>query len=371
MACENPLLRGALGVLACALWLLLSPAAQGAVAPLSTRGNQVLIDGQPGSVSGSSFFWSNTGWGGERFYNAQAVAWLKKDWNAGIVRAAMGVDAPGGYQADASNRQRVVTVVDAAIANDMYVIIDWHSHHAERYRVQAIAFFQDMARRYGDRDNVIYEICNEPLDVSWRDTLKPYAQAVIAAIRAIDPDNLIVVGTPHWSQDVDVAAADPITGYPNIAYALHFYAGTHGQALRDKAQTALDNGVPLFVTEWGTVNADGNGAVAEEETRAWMAFLRANRISNVNWSITDKAEGAAALVPGTRSTGGWTQAQLTASGTRVRAIVRGWQEPDANGWPGHRVRMSSIAALGDARPDLRGPGGNAAMAPRPIGAPSP
>jgi endoglucanase/cellulose 1,4-beta-cellobiosidase len=345
---ENPFLHGALAVLATSLCLLLSPAAQGAVAPLSTRGSEVLIGGQPGSVSGSSFFWSNTGWGGERFYNPQAVAWLKRDWNAGIVRAAMGVDAPGGYLADAANRQRVVTLVDAAIANDMYVIIDWHSHHAERYRAQAIAFFRDMARRYGDRDNVIYEIYNEPLDVSWSGTLKPYAEAVIAAIRTIDPDNLIVVGTPHWSQDVDVAAADPITGYANIAYALHFYAGTHHQPLRDKAQAALDKGLPLFVTEWGAVNANGDGDVADDETAAWMAFLQANRISNVNWSITDKAEGAAALMPGASATGGWTETQLTASGARVRAIVRGWPAPDADGWPRRRLRMSSIADLGTA-----------------------
>jgi aryl-phospho-beta-D-glucosidase BglC (GH1 family) len=206
-----------------------------------------------------------------------------------------------------------------------------------------------MARTYGDRDNVIYEIYNEPLDISWHDTLKPYAEAVIAAIRAIDPDNLIVVGTPHWSQDVDVAAADPITDYPNIAYALHFYAGTHHQPLRDKAQAALDKGLPLFVTEWGTVDADGDGAVADGETAAWMAFLKANRISAVNWSITDKAEGAAALIPGAGATGGWTEAQLTASGALVRAIVRGWTAPDADGWPRRRWRMSSIADLGTTR----------------------
>jgi aryl-phospho-beta-D-glucosidase BglC (GH1 family) len=347
MTCEKPHFRGAFAALAASLWLL-SAAAQGAVAPLSTHGNKVLIGGQPGSVSGNSFFWSNSGWGGERFYNAQAVGWLKNDWNAGIVRAAMGVDAPGGYLADASNKQRVVTLVDAAIANDMYVIIDWHSHHAEQYRAQAVAFFQDMARTYGHRDNVIYEIYNEPLDVSWADTLKPYAEAVIAAIRAIDPDNLIVVGTPHWSQDVDVVAADPITGYANIAYALHFYAGTHGQPLRDKAQVALDKGVPLFVTEWGTVNANGDGAVAEGETAAWMAFLKANHISNVNWSITDKAEGAAALVPGASAAGGWTDAQLTASGAHVRTIVRSWPALDADGWPRRRLRMSTIADRGAA-----------------------
>ena len=136
-----------------------------------------------------------------------------------------------------------------------------------------------MARDYGSRNHVIYEIYNEPLQISWSGAIKPYAEAVIAAIRAIDPDNLIVVGTPSWSQDVDAAAADPIAG-PNIAYALHFYAGTHGQFLRDKAQKALDAGAALFVTEWGSVNANGDGAVATSETDAWMDFLKARGISH-------------------------------------------------------------------------------------------
>ena len=342
---RGPAFRGLAfrGMLAIGAWMALCTVAQ-AVSPLSTRGNQVLVGGEPGSVAGASLFWSNSGWGQERFYNAQAVAWLKADWKAGLVRAAMGVDAAGGYLADATNRQRVVTVVEAAIANDMYVIIDWHSHHAERHRDQAVAFFQDMARTYGRHDNVIYEIYNEPLEVSWHDTLKPYAEAVIAAIRAIDPDNLIVVGTPHWSQDVDVAAADPITGYANIAYSLHFYAGTHGQPLRDKAQAALDKGLPLFVTEWGAVNADGDGAVAERETAAWIAFLKAHRISAANWSISDKAEGAAALVPGARATGGWSAAELTASGARARAIVRDWSDAHESHGPTRRWRTSAIAA---------------------------
>ncbi|RYZ90274.1 MAG: glycoside hydrolase family 5 protein, partial [Moraxellaceae bacterium] len=189
-----------------------------AVAPITTSGNKVLIGGQQGSISGNSFFWSNTGWGGEKFYNAQTVAWLKNDWKSMVVRAAMGVDESGGYLTDAYNKTRVTTVVDAAIANNMYVIIDWHSHHAEQYQAQSIAFFKEMATKYGNTNNVIYEIYNEPLQISWSGVIKPYATAVIAEIRKIDPDNLIVVGTPSWSQDVDVAANDPITGYANIAY---------------------------------------------------------------------------------------------------------------------------------------------------------
>jgi endoglucanase len=294
------------------------------VAPLSVSGNQIRAGGQPASFAGNSLFWSNTGWGGEKFYNANVVRSLKTDWKSNIVRAAMGVDESGGYLQDRTgNRNRVKAVVDAAIANDMYVIIDWHSHHAENYRNDAVAFFQDMARTYGTRNHVIYEIYNEPLQISWSGTIKPYAQTVISAIRAIDPDNLIVVGTPTWSQDVDVAAADPISG-TNIAYTLHFYAGTHKQFLRDKAQTALNRGVALFVTEWGAVNADGNGAVNTSETSTWMSFLKARNISHANWALNDKAEGASALVPGASTSGPWPASQLTASGTLVKQIVSGW-----------------------------------------------
>ena len=152
--------------------------------------------------------------------NAETVSWLKLDWNTTIVRAAMGVEDPGGYIDDpAGNKEKIKTVVDAAIDEGVYVIIDWHSHHAEDYESEAIAFFEEMATLYGEYDNIIYEIYNEPLAVSWSGTIKPYAENVIAAIRAIDSDNIIVVGTPNWSQDVNYPAADPIT--TSSKYCLH------------------------------------------------------------------------------------------------------------------------------------------------------
>jgi hypothetical protein len=293
---------------------------------LSVNGNQIVNkDGAVVSFAGNSLFWSNNGWGGEDFYTPSAVSWTKSAWNATITRAAMGVDENGGYLTHPGNKQKVITVVDAAIEEGLYVIIDWHSHHAEDYEEEAIAFFQEMATLYHTYDNVIYEIYNEPLNnVSWSNTVKPYSEAVIEAIRAIDSDNLIIVGSPTWSQDVDVASADPITGYINIAYTLHFYAGTHGQFLRNKAQTALDNGIALMVTEWGTVNANGDGAVDENSVNEWMDFLCENNISHCNWALNDKAEGASFLKPGSSNTGNWTNDDLTISGILVKDIIENW-----------------------------------------------
>lgn len=309
------------------------------VPPITTEGNQVLFGGQQGSVAGVSLFWSNFVPDGGIFYTDAVVDTLRNDWNSRLVRAAMGVEDPGGYLQDAaSNRNRVTTVVDAAIRNDMYVIIDWHSHNAEYYTEQAISFFQDMANTYGHHNNIIYEVYNEPdcpaavfasgEDCTW-DTktpwpvIKEYAEQVIAAIREIDNDNLIIVGTPFYSQFVDEASEDPINDH-NVAYTLHFYAGSHNEGLRNRARTALRNGVPLFVTEWGTVDADGDGAVDRAESDRWMQFLYDNNISHANWSLSNKDEGASILRPGTPGQHGWSDSDLTESGQYVKDQIIDW-----------------------------------------------
>ena len=144
---------------------------------LRVMGNKIVNKNDiPISLAGNSFFWSNDNWGGERYYTPEAVEWLKNDWNTTIVRAAMGVDEPGGYLSNRlSNKNRIKTIVEAAIDQGIYVIIDWHSHHAENFTDDAILFFEEMASLYGDYENIIYEIYNEPLDISWSEVLKPYS----------------------------------------------------------------------------------------------------------------------------------------------------------------------------------------------------
>jgi len=285
---------------------------------LRVEGNRVVDQhGDPVVLRGMSLFWSQ--WG-PQFYNAEAVRWLADDWNVTVVRAAMAVHNDGYMTHPEREIARVEAVIDAAIAEGLYVLVDWHAHQPEPDA--AGAFFARIAAKYGDRPNLIYETYNEPLDThGWADVVKPYHLAVIPRIRAIDPDNLIIAGTPRWSQDVDIAAADPLP-FSNVAYTLHFYAGSHRQDLRDKAQKALDLGVALFVTEWGTTEATGDGPIDEAETRLWWDFMEARGLSHLNWSVMDKDETSAALAPGASGSGSWTDAMITPSGRLVRDRLR-------------------------------------------------
>ena len=222
-------------------------------------------DGKPIQLRGiSSFGLQYAG----KYANEDVLRWLRDDWNIQVWRAAL-YTSEGGYIQQPALKQKVIDSVEAALRLGLYVIIDWHvllDQDPRLYQRRSIEFFREMAQRYGNHPNVIYEICNEPngSKTTWAGAVKPYAEALIAEIRQYDSDNIIIVGTPTWSQDVDIAAEDPIQGWDNIMYTLHFYAGSHGESLREKAQAAVDKGLPLFVTECGTSQATGGGGVYEK-----------------------------------------------------------------------------------------------------------
>jgi endoglucanase len=285
--------------------------------------------GDPVQLKGMSFM--DVAWFGD-FANTSAFTWLRDQWDCSLIRAALYTVGDGRFRA-MDEIDKMETAVDTAIETGLYVLIDWHilyDGNPQKYKEQALSFFKQMAERYKDSPNVLYEICNEPNgdDVTWEGAIRPYAVEVITAIRKIDPDNIIIVGTPHWCQYVDLAAQNPLP-YKNIMYTCHFYAGSHGSAERDRIRNALDKKLPVFITEWGTTEAEqttGTG-VFPVETYAWLDFINKKGLSWANWSITTRKEPSAAMRYYASPEGHWADSDLTESGLLVRAIMRG-QEKD-------------------------------------------
>ena len=304
-----------------------------ALNPVATHGQLKVVGtqlqdqaGKPVQLKGVSSQWLN--YESKTFPESKpALQYARDHWKLSVIRAAMGVDAQGGYLGTGTGTNanqammlaKVNTIVQNAIELGIYVIIDWHTSDAvtstTTQATQASAFFTQMATMYGSSPNVIYEDYNEPTGVTWAQ-IKPYHQAVVAAIRAVDPDNLIVLGTPNWSQDVDKAAADPLTG-TNLLYTLHFYACTHKQSLRDKANTAISMGLPLFVTEFGATPSDGgvvksgDNDVCEGETNTWFAWMAQNNISGASWKLDQCTDSSCILTADAPVDGPWTDNYLT------------------------------------------------------------
>lgn len=270
-------------------------------------------------LRGQAFGWDNW-W--PQYYNANVVQWLRDDFCVDVVRPAMGIEPEGAYLSNAAaSKQRIMAVVDAAVAAGVYVIIDWHAHNL--HEKEAVDFFSEMAERYGKQPNVIYEIFNEPeKDETWPQ-VKAYATAVIAAIRRHDPDNIVIVGSPEWDQRIDLVQADPLQGQVNVMYSVHFYAATHKQWLRDRVQAALGAGIPVFVTESSGAAASGDGPNDFVEWKAWTDFMDQNRVSYLDYSVSDKpGETISILHPGAPASGAWTDAHLTESGRYWRGLLR-------------------------------------------------
>jgi len=255
-----------------------------------------------------------------QYVNYDAFKTLRDEWGVNCVRLAMYSGEYNGYctggnQSDLKNT--VNNGVDYATQLGMYVIIDWHvlgDQNPNTYKDQAKSFFSEMSEKYAGYSNVLYEICNEPNGgTTWSD-VKSYAEEVIPLIKANDPNAIIVVGTPTWSQDVNLAAADPITGYSNIMYALHFYADTHRDDLRNRMVAAINSGIPIFVTEFGICDASGSGANNYTEGDKWIQVMNQYNVSYNIWSLCNKNETASLISSSCSKTANWTSSELSDSG---------------------------------------------------------
>ena len=265
-----------------------------------------------------------------QYVNRKAFKTLRRTWKANVVRLPLYTAEYGGYctGGDKAHLRKLVDKgVQCATKNDMYVIIDWHTlsdKNPNRHLSAAKKFFTTMAKKYRGNNNVIYEICNEPNGSTTWAQVKRYASKVIPAIRKYDKDAVILVGTPEWCQRIDRAAASPLAERlsSNVMYTFHFYAATHKGDMRKRLQSALKQGVPVFVSEYGISEASGTGKINKSQARSWMKLMSNYKVGRCAWNLSNKNESSAMIKPRFAKAFGFKYKNLTKSGKWVYTALR-------------------------------------------------
>ena len=280
---------------------------------VSENGKKVQIKGA--STHGIAWF--------PQYVNKSCFQSFKK-MGVNTIRLALYSDPGAGYSK--SLYQKVDEGIRYATELGMYVILDWHilnDGNPKTHQKEALRFFTRYSKKYGKQKNILYEICNEPNgDVTWKRDIKPYANKVIKRIRKYDKKNIVVVGTPTWSQDVDLVAESPLK-QKNVVYALHFYAATHTDFLRDKVRKAYEAGLPMLVSEFNICDASGNGGIDKKSATKWMNLLKKYKIGYVAWNISNKDETSALIQSSCQKTGKIKQNNLSKSG---KWIAKWWKK---------------------------------------------
>ncbi|MGX5819287.1 cellulase family glycosylhydrolase [Chitinophaga lutea] len=247
------------------------------------------------------------------------------DWGADVLRISLYVQE-GGYETNPTGfTAQVNTLIEEATERGMYALVDWHqlTPGDPNYNLaRAKTFFTAIANQHKNKNNIIYDVCNEPNGVSWA-TIKNYANQIIPVIRAIDSDAVILVGTHGWSSfgvSSGGSAQDIVNNplnFPNVMYTFHFYAKDHQQEYLDELDWGSDR-FPVFVTEFGSQEASGDGPNDFTMTQKYIDLMRTKKISWCNWNYSDDFRSGAVWTTGTCSAGPWTTARLKPAGAWIR-----------------------------------------------------
>ena len=261
-----------------------------------------------------------------KYVNEDAFKTLVDDWNTNCIRIVLYPRDYNGYLTGGDQQKLknlVKSGIEAATNLGMYVLVDWHVHNynPQETKDEAKSFLAEIASEYANYGNVLYEICNEPTGSPWESAIKPYAEDVIPVIRQYAEDAVIIVGTNTWSQDVEGPLASPLS-FKNVMYTFHFYANSHTDSFRNRVENAIKGGLPIFITEFGTCDASGNGGFNSGESQKWFDLCAKYSISHLNWSLCNKGETASAIQSGCSKTSGWNENDLTESGKLVRNHFR-------------------------------------------------
>ena len=284
----------------------------------------VLVDAKERPVTLRGMSTHGLGWY-PRYLNAGAMKTLKQ-YGANVIRLAMYTETSSGYLEEPRNLDFVYIGIENAIAENLYVIVDWHilsDGNPLTHMEEAIAFFSEISERYGQTPNILYEICNEPNgDTTWED-IAAYAAMVIPAIRKNAPEVVVLVGTPNYSSRLRDAMASPLP-FSNLLYSCHKYIDVSPEAEDSQEywlQKAVETGFPVFVTEWGINGSEGEN-MDLANARQFVKFLNENQISWCGWALSNAEEIHGTISPDSDKLSGWGWEDLTPGGRLMFSSFR-------------------------------------------------
>lgn len=255
--------------------------------------------------------------------NDTSLSFAATTMGADIVRITVYVDEGGYLTTPAATIAQVDSLVDKIGALGMYALIDWHvltPGDPNAHLTEAGTFWQHEATQHKGKKYVLYEICNEPNGVLWS-VVKQYADNIIPKIRLIDPDTVIICGTPNWSQLGNAVVTNQLS-YPNIMYTFHFYAATHPTSYLIPYVGSL----PIFCTEWAACASNGGGALDTVNSTKFLNIMNGSdtvnnpggiKISWCSWSYSDAGESSAMFNANTCPSG-YSVGSLTQEGVFIR-----------------------------------------------------
>lgn len=255
---------------------------------------------------------------------------LATDWNADVLRISMYIQE-GGYETNPRKFTDMVHgYIEEATKRGMYALVDWHQltpGDPNANLSKAKTFFTEIADRHKGKNNIIYDIANEPNGVSWAG-IKSYAEQMIPVIRAKDSDGVVFVGTHGWASlgvsdgrtEADIVN-NPINA-TNFMYTFHFYAASHHDEYFAALSRAADK-IPLFVTEFGTQDYTGDGGNDFTYSQKYLDFLAAKKIGWTDWNFSDDSRSGAVFKPGTCAGSSFTGTSvLKPAGVWIRDRIR-------------------------------------------------
>ncbi|MBZ8181009.1 glycoside hydrolase family 5 protein [Oscillatoria salina] len=178
-----------------------------------------------------------------------------RGWYANVFRLMVNPNRRLGYNENPQGYYEnfLKPAADKCLEEKVYCIIDWHYvKNPAEYADETRNFWRDIAPKFKDYPNIMFEVFNEnKTKTSWAEW-KEIVQPWVDLIRAAAPQNIIIVGAPHWNQHFFDTSDNPITG-GNIVYAPHIYPGL-AQQFWDEWIFDFADKLPMIVTEWGFRN---------------------------------------------------------------------------------------------------------------------